>query len=312
MQQVTPRIAGEYANKLNTGASASTFNHHLQFLRRLWRVLSKKSRAECNPWMEIRNKTAIMQSRRELTIEELRRVCEAAKGELRLLLAIGLYCGLRLGDCATLRWGEIDLVRGIIRRIPMKTSRRRAKPVLIPIHPALRGMLTAIPTAKRRDYVLPDTATQYLRDTSAVSKLIQAHFQKCEITTCKPGTGVETKKKDKDGKLIPKSGKRAVVEVGFHSLRHSFVSLCRTANAPLAVVESIVGHNSVAMTQHYTHVGEKAALMAVSELPDVIGNTKQTPPPAKQLDKAVLKKALNAMTAKNWKQTRDELLATLN
>ena len=35
----------------------------------------------------------------------------------------------------------------------------------------------------------------------------------------------------------PGTGKRAVVEVGFHSLRHSFVSICRESDVPLAVVE---------------------------------------------------------------------------
>ena len=45
------------------------------------------------------------------------------------------------------------------------------------------------------------------------------------------------------------TGTRAVVEVGFHSLRHTFVSLCRAAGAPLSVVEAIVGHASPAMTR---------------------------------------------------------------
>ena len=53
----------------------------------------------------------IANSRRELTIDELRKVCQTATGELRTLLALGIYSGLRLGDCATLRWGEVDLPR---------------------------------------------------------------------------------------------------------------------------------------------------------------------------------------------------------
>lgn len=82
---------------------------------------------------------------------QLQRMCDAAKGEMRRLLALGIYTGLRLGDVATLRWGEVDLVRGIIRRVPNKTSRRNTKPVLIPIHPSLRAMLAEIPEAKRRE-----------------------------------------------------------------------------------------------------------------------------------------------------------------
>jgi len=51
--------------------------------------------------------------------------------------------------------------------------------------------------------------------------------------------------------------------------------------------------------------------MAVSELPDVIGDVKQTPPPPKQPDKVVLRKVLIAMTATNWKKKREELFSML-
>jgi hypothetical protein len=76
-----------------------------------------------------------------------------------------------------------------------------------------------------------------------------------------------------DGKpKVKHTGKRAVVEVGFHSLRHTFVSLCRESGAPLAVVEAIVGHASPAMTRHYTHIGEAAARASVAALPSVLGD----------------------------------------
>ena len=79
-----------------------------------------------------------------------RNVCQSATGELRVLLALGVYCGLRLGDCATLRWAEVDLPRGIIRRIPNKTARRNPKPVIVPIHRVLREMLSETPAEQAR------------------------------------------------------------------------------------------------------------------------------------------------------------------
>lgn len=272
LRDVTVALAAEYAKHLNDkGLAGGTFNKHIQCLALIFRVLSSPAKLTGNPWNEIQRKRAMAISRRELTVEELRTVCETAKGEMRILLAIGIYTGLRLGDAATLRWGEVDLVRSIIRRIPNKTSRRNAKPVLIPIHPTLQVMLSEIPKGERREYVLPETAESYLRDSSAPSKRIQAHFSTCGVTLHKPGTGFEMKP-DEKGKLKKVgTGKRAVLEVGFHSLRHSFVSLCREANAPLSVVESIVGHSSPAMTRHYTHTGEVAALAAVSALPSFTG-----------------------------------------
>ncbi len=65
--------------------------------------------------------------------------------------------------------------------------------------------------------------------------------------------------------------KRKRPEAGFHSLRHTFVSLCAAGGDPQSVVQALVGHGSPAMTAHYTHVGVDAAKSAVLALPDVTG-----------------------------------------
>ncbi len=301
LRTVTKEIAEEYAAHLQHGRlSASTYNKHLNLLTLVFRVLKHKAKLTSNPWEEIQRKRIIPQSRRELTIDELKKVCLAATGELRTLLAVGLYSGLRLGDCATLRWGEVDLARGIIRRIPNKTARRNPKPVMVPIHHALLDMLSLTPANERGDFVLPEMAALYNRRTDLVTDMVQQHFKNCGLQAHKPGTG--------------KDGKRAVVEVGFHSLRHTFVSLCRESNAPLSVVESIVGHSSPAMTRHYTHVGELAAGRAVALLPSVIGDAnahRNGSPAGPENNLLKAQRIAKGMTAANWKTKRDELLALL-
>lgn len=297
LRDVTKQLAEEYASQLNHGRlSASTYNKHLNLLTLVFRVLKHKARLTENPWEEIQRKRIIPQSRRELTIDELKKVCLAATGELKTLLALGLYSGLRLGDCATLRWGEVDLPRDMIRRIPNKSARRNPKPVIIPIHPVLGDVLSATPAKQRGEYVLPEIAALYTRRTDLVTDMIQEHFKSCGLKPHKPGTG--------------KDGKRAVVEVGFHSLRHSFVSLCRESNAPLAVVQSIVGHSSPAMTRHYTHLGELAAGRAVALLPSVIGNGKPQPNGHENTTDKI-RRIAKSMTAANWKAKKAALLALL-
>lgn len=306
LRDVTKAIAEEYAASMNDGKfSPSTYNKHLNLLALVFRVVKRKAKLEHNPWESpkyggfLQRKRAVANGRRELTIEELRKVCQTAAGELRVLLALGVYTGLRLGDCATLRWGETDLQRAVIRRIPNKTARRNPKPVVVPIHPTLQNMLSETPADKRIEYVLPDIVALYNRRSDMVTDMVQGHFKKCGITLHKPETG--------------KEGKRAVLEVGFHSLRHTFVSLCRESNAPLAVVESIVGHSNPAMTRHYTHVGELAAGRAVALLPSVIGDEKATKPEQDLTAKLEKAKALaKSMTAKNWHKKKSSLLALLS
>jgi integrase len=276
----------------------------LNLLTLVFRVVKQKAKLTGNPWESpkrggnLQRKRMITNSRRELTIDELRKICQTATGELQTLLALGIYSGLRLGDCATLRWGEVDLPRAMIRRIPNKTARRNPKPVIVPIHPILRDMLAVTPLDQRREYVLPEMAALYIHRTDMVTDMVQRHFKARGITLHKPGTGT--------------GGKRAVIEVGFHSLRHTFVSLCRESNAPLAVVESIVGHSNPSMTRHYTHVGELAAGRAVALLPSVMSEA--TPEPTKRGQDEILRELkviVNKMTAANWKATRRKLLALL-
>jgi len=300
LRDVMKEMAQEYASSMNQGGyTASTFNKHINLLSLVFRVLKNKARLTLDPWEDIQRKRVVAQSRRELTIEELRNVCQAATGELQILFAIGIYTGLRLGDCATLRYSEIDLVRGIIRRIPNKTARRNAKPVIVPVHPVLRDLILKTPPNLRGDYVLPEIAKKYNHRADTVTDIVQKHIKECGIKLYKPGTGV--------------GGKRAVIEVGFHSIRHSFVSMCRAGGAPLAVVESIVGHSNPAMTRHYTHLGELAAADTVALLPNITTDAEPVAR-AKRSHIEIICDAhqmVESLTTKNLPKVRGKLLAIL-
>ena len=297
LRDVTPEIADAYLQSLNHGKVApGTFNFTLFLLRYIFRTLKNEAKPNADVWMKAKPKAKIMQSRRELTIDELQRVCGSATGELKTLFAIGIYTGLRLGDVSTLKWGEVDLRRNQIRRIPNKIARRHPVPIVIPIHPALRVMLAELPANERGVYVLPKTASTYLGPSKPlVSKSIQQHFK---------ANGIETLAKREVGSW-------PVVEVGFHSLRHTFVSLCRASNVPLSVVESLVGHSSPAMTQHYTHTSELAATNAVALLPSITGDTATPTKPTGRTWRELLIETIESMTTKNVREKKAAALAML-
>ncbi len=316
MRDVTPEIADAYAGHLHKRKlGPNRYNKHRNFLTMLFRVLAKPAKMTGNPFEELAVKENPGGSyHRELTVEELKAVTDTATGEIRVLFAIGIYTGLRLGDCATLRWAETDLIARRIKRIPRKTSRRRKEAIEIPIHPILLSLLTAIPDRASAGYVLPATATQYLKDPIPLVKKIQAHFSSCGIRTVQPGTGVEIVK-GQDGKTVKRdTGKHPVVEVGFHSLRHTFVSLARMQNTALSVVEGLVGHSSPAMTRHYTHTSFNASRDAIDGLPDVTAEKKdsQALPVAQEAMPAWIRVKLTAMDAENWQAIRDELVKQMD
>jgi integrase len=257
LRGVTWEVAKAYLDGLALrGVSNGTYNSHLTVLRYIFKILREQAKLDENAWLKFSRLEAVRESRRELTIDELTTVCSKAKGEMKTLFCLGLYTGLRLGDCATLRWGEVDLKRNLIRRIPNKIRRKKGSKglVQIPIHPVLRNVLEAIPGSKTDGFVLPDTGNLYANGCqSRIANHIQAHFEDCRIDTKRP----------REHGLIQ------VVDVGFHSLRHSFISMCAMNNVPLSVVQSLVGHSSPLMTQHYSHSNREAEQQAVAALPSV-------------------------------------------
>ena len=219
--------------------------------------MGETARCTVNPWDGIARK---MQSdgngRRALTIEELTRVCSTLTGEMRVLFALGVYTGLRLGDCALMDWGTVDMARRVIVTTPRKTKKHKTV-VEIPLHPALFAILDETPARRRMGYIMPDMAATYERDTSAIAARIRRVFE---------AAGFETRA-EIDGYS------NRVAKIGFHSLRHSFVSLMGNAGAPLALVQSIVGHSNPMMTSHYFHARTDALANAVEKLPAITDGT---------------------------------------
>jgi len=253
MRNFTRATADAFATYLAGELSPNSFNKYITLFRRMWDVLAEEGRMTENPWAKIRHMALATHTRRELTVDELARVCGSVTGEMRLLFAVGIYTGLRLGDCAMMEWGSIDLARNRIMTIPRKTARHaNGKPVVIPLHPTLAALLAEIPPDARTGYLLPDLAAMYEHDSGMISNRIQAVFTRAGIRT-----------------QTTADGERARVDVGFHSLRHTFVSLSANAGAPLAVVQAIVGHSNPAMTRHYFHESETALQSAVAALPSI-------------------------------------------
>lgn len=241
-------VGAEYGSALLARkVSAGTFNKHITFLKSLCEILKKEGKFESNPFSVIRKKKHQSMRKRELTLEELKRILDESSGELHLLFAIGIFTGLRLGDCCTLRWNEVDLIRRIIRRVPNKTASNRPEPVIIGIPGYLLERFSSIPLHERQHYILPGFATRYQKRhlQPDISKEISVFFEGIGTQTHKSGTGI--------------NGIRAVVEVGFHSLRHSYVSLCAMSGVSQAVIQANVGHSNPSMTAHYTHVSLEAA-----------------------------------------------------
>lgn len=261
---VDKETAEDFMRSIKAKFSPKTFNDYRALFVMMWRVLDAEAGLDgFNPWKEIATLDKETHTRRELTAEELMRVVEPLTGEMRVLFAIGIYTGLRMGDAVNLTWGAVDLMRGFIQWKPSKTK-KHGTIVRIPLFPALAAILAETPARERRGRILPELAEEYERSNRYTAARVKRVFE---------DAGIETQADT--GRANPKNKRttRKAVEVGFHSLRHTFVSLCANAGVPLHIVQAIVGHTNAAMTAHYFHVSDEALSGAVAGLPDVF-----TPP----------------------------------
>ena len=238
MNRVSRTVAEAYAEKTAARLSNLTFNNYIAKLGHVWDVLGPNNHMQVNPWRGIVYKEDDSISREPLTKEEIEKVKALTGDELgpekRLLVIIGENTGMRIGDCATLKWQDIDLDNGFIR---VKTEKTGAK-VSIPLLSELRGALDEIPPKRRKEvYVLKE-----LSRNGDVSQLMADHFR---------NAGIETNVKVKEG-----SPARPVKT--FHSLRSNFVTMCAEAGISLEIVQAITGHTTRKMTEHYMHIREAA------------------------------------------------------
>ena len=64
----------------------ATFNFHLLALKYIFRMLKDEAMLTAEVWKGIKPKMVITQSRRDLTVDELRKVVGLATGELKVLV----------------------------------------------------------------------------------------------------------------------------------------------------------------------------------------------------------------------------------
>ena len=257
LAEVTHEAIAEYLACIRAEVCASTYNARICVLREIFHVLAAKAGLVDDPWEGVRLHADDCHSRRELTLDEIERLMKAAAKagvEWKRLFTIGIYTGLRLGDCCCLAWNSVNLERGVIQLIPTKTRKHaHGQPVTIPIHPQLLAELRGNGEHEKGMFVNPTLAEYYKKNKWRISHGLELIFKAAHIETSVKIEGRRTR----------------TPEATFHSLRHTFVSSAANAGVPLPVVASIVGHSSTAMTRHYYHENEEMLRQAVAAIPSL-------------------------------------------
>jgi integrase len=277
LHEVTAGDAENYASDLwKSKVSASTYNQHIKFLRSLFTALEVEAGLVTNPWARITSTKKSQQGgRRNLSAEELKTVLERAQDNMRLLFIIGTFTGLRLADVVNLKTENIEYNPyppdtgprpGFIVVKPKKTERVN-KIVDIPLHPSVTASLRDLKAKRKEGFLFPKEQALHAKNPSELTSVIQQFFEGC---------GIKTTEEIGDGHR-----RRAIVRVGFHSLRHTFVSMCAKSGAQLHVIQKIVGHGNPMLTSDkYLHLDRADKQAAIQSLPP-LGFTEHAADPAR-------------------------------
>ena len=237
-------------------------NHAIKFLRMIFKSCKEDGKYhDENPASGVRvAKLRDVSRRRGFTIPEIRRILEIANDEWRSLIFFGLYTGQRLGDIARLTWQNVDLARDEIRFVSRKTGRT----MIIPIAPPLRAEIEKLPARDDPHQPLHPRSFASVKNSGRTNTLSR------QFRELLADAGLATPKAHRTTEAAPgRDGPRELSQISFHSLRHTATSLMKNAGINASVVMDIIGHESEAISAHYTHVDEDTKRRAIAKLPRI-------------------------------------------
>lgn len=250
MSEITKDVALEFRDYIAEHIKPGTVNLYLGKLKSVWSTLAPSSP---NPWRRLKV-SGRSTPRLDLTEDEFEAVMDEARktgGDVAYMFELASSTAMRMSDCCLLRWDSVDMSRRTITFIPQKLK-RTGKTIQIPMSSTVFSLLSDRAGAgTQRGFVVPRLARAW-----------SCNFAQRRARRVFTAAGIP-----------PRSGK------SFHSLRVHAITKMLESGIPLATVQSIAGHASPEMTQHYYRCDLDRAREAINALSSSNGHKEETEKP---------------------------------
>ncbi len=265
---LTPeRISRDLAGYAEGGRRARGINHRRQSTAAFIAWLRRTGRTTIDPMKAVPTRDEERdrkRTRRALTDDEIARLLTVAEERGRWLwYALPIFNGLRKGEVANLRWGDLDLTGGTITIRGGKTKGAAT----IPLHDALRERLAAerpmlAPGATPKVFATRITVRTQRMDflRAGIARMEPVFNAKGEPVMIGEGKRARQRKRyttlDQDGR-----------EVDFHALRGTFATRVARSGATPQVAQRLMRHATIGMTMRaYTFLNLHDQAGAIGKL----------------------------------------------
>lgn len=166
--------------------------------------------------------------------------------QLHSMALLSLQCGLRASEIFNLKWMDVNIKKGHMTIWDAKTGTRTAF-----MTEDIKLMFQDMNNEKSNELVFPD------RNGEKAKKISNA-FQRA-VDELGLNTGITDRRQ----------------RVVFHSLRHTYASWLVEGGTDLYVVQKLMGHKTLAMTERYSHLRPGVLQKAIRNLGERIKDSKK-------------------------------------
>ena len=254
----TKDVADFRDHREKSGLAPSTLNGDVTVLSSAFNAALRQNLISVNPCLAIEPiKDRGAAKKGTFKLEQVTALGRVAEGDWKGLILVGFYTGQRLGDCANLKWDQIDL-KSEIKTIRFQQQKTGSE-VIIAINPVLQAYLSKL--ERSGEFVFPSLAQ---RNVSPLSKYFRKLLKLAEI---EPRV-IRARSESASGPRSRGSG-RTVNALSFHSFRHTFNSILANGGVPQETRMALTGHATHSMNRVYTHQELALYRDAVAALPAI-------------------------------------------
>lgn len=239
------------AKRKLTNISSKTLSTEAKILSSAFNLAKRLQIIQENPFekaLALRPIKVSSSKKEAFSKDEIQALVTIANPDWKAVILFGVYCGVRLTDCTTMRWENIDLVK---RQVSYYSTKNK-KDMTLPLHPTLYNYFRSLETQnKKESFISPSLAG---KSTSGKSGLSGAFTRLMETA------GIDTERVD--GK-----GKRKFQAKTFHSLRHTFNSMLANSGVSQETRMKLIGHASEQINDQYTHIQMETLRRDIENLP---------------------------------------------